>query len=280
MKRIRLGSTLAYNVNAAGAAFTFNVFPTLNAEQRILSESIVCIPEIPLELITSARGDRLLRVEAPAGPFEMRYSGEVELSRAPMPEAIAADRPGRLPLSILTYTLPSRYCESDLLAPKAWELFGSIPDRAEQVRSICRWVKANVVYTAGSTDSRTSAGDVWKLRKGVCRDFVHLAIALCRGLTIPARYVGCYAAGLEPMDFHACFEAYLGGAWRLFDATEDIGPDGMVVVARGRDATQAGLTTIYGRVTPGPVRVECVAMEPIVPNLPIPPVPPAPAASG
>jgi transglutaminase-like putative cysteine protease len=261
-----LGCSLAYDVVAPTAAFTFNVFPALDGEQRIVTESIVCAPEISLELLTSARGDRLLRVEAPAGRFELRYAGEVELTRAPFPAEIAPDRPGRLPLSILTYTLPSRYCESDLLAPNAWELFGGIPDRAEQVRAICRWVKENVTYTAGSTDSRTSAGDVWQLRKGVCRDFVHLAIALCRGLTIPARYVGCYAAGLEPMDFHACFETYLGGAWRLFDATEDIGPDATVVVARGRDATQAGLTTIYGRVVPGPVKVECVVEERGVPN--------------
>jgi len=263
LKRIRLGCSLSYDVVAPTAAFTFNVFPAIDGEQRIVTESIVCVPEIPVELITAVRGDRLLRVEAPAGRFEMRYAGEVELSRAPFPEAIAADRPGRLPLSILTYTLPSRYCESDLLAPKAWDLFGNIADRGEQVRSICKWVKENVVYTAGTTDTRTSAWDVWQSREGVCRDFVHLAIALCRGLTIPARYIGCYAAGLEPMDFHACFEAYLGGAWRLFDATEDIGPESMVVVARGRDATQAGLTTIYGRVLQGPVVVECTDLPPV-----------------
>ena len=89
---------------------------------------------------------------------------------------------------------------------------------------------------------------------------MHLAIAFCRGLTLPSRYVGCYAAGLEPMDFHACMEVYLGGAWRLFDPTEGVPAEAMVVVARGRDATQAGLTTIYGRVQAGPVRVTCAEL--------------------
>jgi transglutaminase-like putative cysteine protease len=101
---------------------------------------------------------------------------------------------------------------------------------------------------------------VWLGRKGVCRDYTHLAIAFCRALSIPARYVGCYAAGLEPMDFHACFEAYLGGAWRLFDPTDGIAPEKMVVISRGRDATSAALTTIFGRVNSAPTQVTCAVV--------------------
>jgi transglutaminase-like putative cysteine protease len=91
----------------------------------------------------------------------------------------------------------------------------------------------------------------------VCRDYTHLAVAFCRALSIPARYVGGYAAGLEPMDFHACFEAYLGGEWRLFDPTDQISPENIVVMSRGRDATSAALTTIFGRTNAAPVKVTC-----------------------
>ena len=102
---------------------------------------------------------------------------------------------------------------------------------------------------------------MWLGRKGVCRDYTHLAVAFCRALSIPARYVGCYAAGLEPMDFHACFEAYLGGEWRLFDPTDGIAPENIAVISRGRDAANAALTTIFGRVNAAPVKVTC-AIEP------------------
>ncbi len=115
----------------------------------------------------------------------------------------------------------------------------------------------NLEYAPGATDGRTSAWDVWQTRKGVCRDFTHVAIALCRALSIPARYVGGYGVGLDPMDFHACFEAYLGGAWRLFDPTDGVEPDRIVVASRGRDAATAALTTIFGRVQAGKVAVEC-----------------------
>jgi len=259
LKTLSVGCSLNYQVLAPSASFTFNVLASLDQEQRLVAESIVCTPEVPTEIIVTGKGDRLFRADVPSGPFELRYQATLEVSRPPSPAAVAPDRPGRLPLSILTYTLPSRYCESDLFAARAWDMFGSNPDRAEQVRAICRWVQENIVYTAGATDGKTSAWDVWQRREGVCRDYVHLAIAFCRALTIPVRYVGGYAAGLEPMDFHACFEAYLGGAWHLFDPTEDVPPEDVVVVSRGRDAAQAGLTVIYGRVQPGPIRVTCTA---------------------
>jgi transglutaminase-like putative cysteine protease len=216
---------------------------------------------VPSEVATTVKGERVLRAEAPTGPFQLQYSATVDVNRLDMPAVVPADRPGRLPLSILTYTLPSRYCESDRFGPTAWELFGKVEDRGEQVRLICRWIDENIVYTPGSTDGRTSAWDVFQTRKGVCRDYTHLAVAFCRALSIPARYVGGYAVGLVPMDFHACFEAYLGGAWRLFDPTDGIAPGLIVAAARGRDAASAGMTTIFGRVVAEPVRVECITAE-------------------
>ena len=259
---LSVGCTLIYQVLSPTAHFTFNVLANTDAHQRLLDESLVFLPDGPIEKAASSKGNRVVRVEAPAGPFEVRYAATVEITRPPLPAEVKADNPGRLPLTVLTYLLPSRYCESDRFAQLAWELFGKTENRAEQVREICRWADANLEYSIGSTDGRTSAWDVWQGRKGVCRDYAHLAIAFCRALNIPARYVGSYAAGLEPMDFHACFETYLGGQWYLFDPTDQIPPDDIVVIARGRDATNAALTTIFGKVQMTPVRVTTCRVPP------------------
>ncbi len=243
---------------APTAHFTFNILANGDAQQRLISETVACTPEVPQERISTSKGNRVFRAEAPQGAFEIRYAATIAVQRPVLPVDVKADVPGRLPLSILTYLLPSRYCESDRFGQIAFELFGKIESRAEQVREICRWIDAIIEYKPGSTDSRTSAWDVWNLKKGVCRDYAHLAISLCRALNIPARYVGCYAVGLEPMDFHACFEAYLGGQWYLFDPSDGISPDKIVVIARGRDAANCALTTIFGRFQAGPVKVTCV----------------------
>jgi transglutaminase-like putative cysteine protease len=259
---LSVGCTLAYQVLTPSAHFTFNVLANKDAQQQLLTESVACTPEVPAERISTSKGNRVFRVEVPTGPFELRYSATLDVARPAPPAELKAELPGRLPLTVLTYMLPSRYCESDRFAQIAWELFGKIENRVEQVREICRWVDVNLEYKPGATDSRTSAWDVWQLRTGVCRDYTHLAIALCRALSIPTRYVGCYAAGLEPMDFHACFEAHLGGQWHLFDPSDNIAPDRIVVIARGRDAANASLTTIFGKVAAGPVKVMCSVVQP------------------
>lgn len=273
---LSVGCSLRYDVVSPTAAFTFNVLVNTDAQQRLVQEQVTCTPEVQSERVTSSKGNRVVRVEVPAGPFELRYSAVVETAHPTLPAETAPENPGRLPLNILTYALPSRYCESDRLAPYAWELFGGYSNRAEQVRAICAWLDANLIYAPGATDSRTSAWDVWQTRRGVCRDYAHLGVALCRALTIPARYLGCFAVGLEPMDFHACFEAYLGGQWYLVDPTDNIAPDYIAVIVRGRDAANCALTTIFGRVQAGPVSVTAAAValtaEPPPPeNSPIPP---------
>lgn len=248
---------LGYQVATPQAAFTFNVLAGADAQQQLLSEVVTCTPAVPHEIVDAGLGGRTLRCEAPKGPFELRYEATVDVVRPPSPASGQPEKPGRLPLEIIRYTLPSRYCESDRFGPIAWELFGRTPDRVEQVRAICRWLDQKLVYAPGSTSSLTSAWDVWLLRKGVCRDYAHLAVAFCRALSIPARYVSAYAAGLEPMDFHACFEAYVGGGWQLFDPTDDIAPGRIVVISRGQDATSAALTTIFGTITAAPIKVAC-----------------------
>jgi transglutaminase-like putative cysteine protease len=254
---LSVGCTLDYHIATTQAAFTFNVLVNTDPYQRLLSETIGCTPDVPREIVAHAKAGRALRCEAATGSFELRYAATVEVNRPMLPPVVKADNPGRLPLSILTYTLPSRYCESDRFTQIAWELFGKTDDRAEQVRAICRWLDQKLTYVPGSTDSRSSAWDVWLTRQGVCRDYTHLAIAFCRALSIPARYVGGYAAGLHPMDFHACFEAYLGGDWQLFDPTDNIPPEHIAIISRGRDASSAALATMFGRVTATPIKVSC-----------------------
>ncbi len=257
---LSVGCTLGYQVLATpSAAFTLNVLAHTDAQQRVLGETIGTTPPVATELVPDAFGGRTLRCDAPIGPFELRYEATVEVRRPPLPAAVPAELPGRLPLPILSYTQPSRYCESDRFARIAWELFGSHLDRAEQVRAVCAWVDAHIDYTPNVTDGRTSAWDVWIGRQGVCRDYTHLAIAFCRALSIPTRYVSAYAAGLEPMDFHACFEVWLGGEWRLFDPTDNISSEQIAVIARGQDAASAPLTTIFGRTNVVPVKVTCSA---------------------
>jgi len=260
--RLSVGCTLGYDVVAPTANFTFNILVNAGAHQQLVDEGIRLSPDVPIgERVATTKGNRVFRIEAPAGPLLVTYRAVVDVTRPLLPAEVKADNPGRLPLSILTYMLPSRYCESDRFGQMAWDLFGKIPDRAEQVKEICRWVDNTLAYTPGATDTRTSAWDVWQLKKGVCRDYTHLAIALCRALNIPARYVGGYALGLEPMDFHACFEAYLGGVWYIFDPTDNIPADRVAVIARGRDAANAPLTTIFGKVNAQPVKVTCVLAE-------------------
>lgn len=263
---LQVGCTLDYQVVSPTANFTFNILANVDAQQRVVTEELAFSPaSIVPEKISSSKGNRVVRIEAPTGAFQVRYAATVETTRPTLPQEVRTDNPGRLPLSVLTYTLPSRYCESDRFAQIAWELFGKIENRAEQVREICRWVDANLTYESGSTDGRTSAWDVWQGRKGVCRDYSHLAISLCRALSIPARYVGGYAFGLDPMNFHACFEAHLGGQWHLFDPTDQIAADDIVVIARGRDAANCSLTTMFGRVQTSPVKVVTSRVEPAAP---------------
>jgi transglutaminase-like putative cysteine protease len=151
-----------------------------------------------------------------------------------------------LPNEVLTYLNPSRYCESDRLTHFALRIFGDIEPGFSRVTAICDWIHNNLDYQSGSSGESTSACDVLIQRLGVCRDYAHLAIALCRALCIPARYVSGYALALQPPDFHGFFEAYLGTRWYLFDATRMAPVEGFIRIGTGRDAADASFATIIG----------------------------------
>ena len=158
----------------------------------------------------------------------------------------------QLPDSVLRYTLPSRYCDSDKLLDFAFEHFGQVQHGAERVQAICDWVHENIEYRTFSGLPTTSASDIIAQRYGVCRDFAHTAIALCRTFNLPSRYISGFVPDIgvvdpgTPMDFHAYFEVYLGGQWHVFDARFNSPRVGRIKIAHGLDAVDGAFSTIYG----------------------------------
>jgi transglutaminase-like putative cysteine protease len=145
----------------------------------------------------------------------------------------------------MVYTLPSRFCQSDLLARMALDEFGHLPHGGARVLAIAEWVRRHVQYRYGTTDAMTSAFDTATERVGVCRDFAHLVIAFCRALVIPARYVSGYALGLDPPDFHGFAQVYLGGTWHNVDATYQGVRPALIPIAIGRDAADVAMATSW-----------------------------------
>jgi transglutaminase-like putative cysteine protease len=251
-----LGCELSYEVQAP-TTLILNVDAMRNDHQRVLSESFTTEPEVrsePHRAVESANLYRRLVLQP--GPCTIRYTAEVDLRpRKIDPQGIGEVPVSQLPLNVLPYLYPSRYCQSDQLVRFTWREFGSIPAGHARVAAICNWIRDEVDYLNGSSDSSTSAYDTFSLRAGVCRDFAHLGITFCRALGIPARFVSAYGWQLQPPDFHAVFEAYLGGRWYLFDATRLVPIDGIVRIGIGRDAADTSFATFYGAVQDAPKKV-------------------------
>ncbi|MCJ8144117.1 transglutaminase family protein [Ancylobacter sp. A5.8] len=245
--KFRVSSRLDYEVKQP-TLFILNVEAAALRNQRILSESLVLDPPQALDRhVASESGTRLVRVMVQPGPFSVSYDAEVALDMHDADPATVPEVPiAELPLELAPYLNPSRYCQSDVLARFAHREFGALPPGHGRVTQICNWIYEHVDYQSGTSDSQTSAYDTMVLRAGVCRDFAHLAIAFCRALGIPARFASAYAWQLDPPDFHAVFEAYLGDAWYLFDPTRKAALQGLVRIGVGRDAADAAFATIYG----------------------------------
>ena len=188
---------------------------------------------------------------------EIGYEATVELDNRGVDAGLVAEFDfAALPMEYLTYISPSRYCPSDVFAEFAFETFGAIPRGHNRVTAICDWIFANLQYQSGSTGPNSTAVDVFQSRVGVCRDYAHLGIAVCRALGIPARYASVYAVALSPQDFHAIFQVYLngpnGGAWYSFDPTRMSSVDAIVRIAAGRDAADVAFAWPQGEVSAGP----------------------------
>lgn len=254
--RYTLGCELGYDVGD-GAVLILAIEVATGERQSVITESMTIEPGWQGEaFVAPTHGTRYRRMNLPAGRYTVRYNAQVELNPLIMNPADVPEIPvAELPLSVLPYLYPSRYCQSDRLARFAYREFGALPTGHRRVEAICNWIYREVDYLSGTSDSGTSAYDTFSLRAGVCRDFAHLGITFCRALGIPARFVSAYGWQVTPQDFHAVFEAYLGGRWFLFDATRVAPLDGLVRIATGRDAADSAFSTFYGPVMPQQVKV-------------------------
>ncbi len=231
--------------------FLFQIHALDGIDQSVRRESLQLSPRLqPHVYADPTVGHRFLRLHAEAGPLSLRYRARVE--RRPQPaDAHAPEVPiGALPDEVLHNLMPTRYCESDLLGSAAFKLFGGLPPGHARVQAVTDWVHDNIEYRIGSTQPTTTARDVFVQRAGVCRDFAHLAITFCRALNIPARLVVGYAIFDDPPpDFHAVFEAFIGGRWVVFDPTRMSPVEDLVRIAVGRDAKDVAFATIFGPAT-------------------------------
>ncbi len=247
------------------STFIFNVHALRTANQAVLKESLRLDPYLLIEEFKSSNSaNRFVRVQVDEPmSFKISYNATVDtmFKLFDEHEVIQAVPVVKLDGDIIPFLFPSRYCQSDKLQRLAYNQFGRIENVFAKVMAITDWIHNNVEYLSGSSNSQTSAYDTITERAGVCRDFAHLGIALCRALSIPARYFTGYSFKLSPPDFHACFEAYIGGHWIIFDATKLAPLNGLVKIATGRDAADAAIASIFGNVICNSIKVGCDSLE-------------------
>lgn len=201
-------------------------------------------------------GNSCRRLMLPVGRSVIRFDAKVDVSPDPDPVDSSANelQPEALPDTVLAYTLPSRFCPSDELGDVAWDLFGSVPQGWERVQTISDWVHTALTFDYLATAPTATAVDVLEKGTGVCRDFAHLAVALCRAINIPARYAFGYIPNIgvpppaDAMDFCAWMEVYLDGQWFTFDPRNGMRRTGRVLIGRGRDALDVAMVSTFGRV--------------------------------
>jgi transglutaminase-like putative cysteine protease len=261
--KFNVASELEYT-SYSDCTLILNIHALRTPGQTILEESFNIDPYIKGEELTSAHGEnRFFRLKSDVpSAIRIKYEAVVDNTAHIVDYTADSEVPvSALDPAILPYLYPSRYCQSDKLYRLAYNKFGTIENPFLQVLALTDWIHRNVEYLSGSTNSQTSAYDTITEQAGVCRDFAHLGIALCRALTIPARYFTGYAYNLKPADFHACFEAYLGGQWILFDATRLAPLNGMIKIATGRDAADTAIASIFGNVVCQNIKVSAICLE-------------------
>jgi transglutaminase-like putative cysteine protease len=254
--QIRVGFEMLYEfVERTPMVLMLNVHPS-RASDIIKPDHLHITPTsmAPVTRYTDAFGNICTRLVAPAGQLQLSTDALVADSGLPdvVEPAARQHEIADLPHDALVYLLASRYCETDRLMQQAWAQFGNTPLGWARVQAICDFVHSHVRFGYQHARATKTAAEVAVERRGVCRDFAHLAIALCRCMNIPARYCTGYLGDIgvppepEPMDFSAWFEVYLGGRWYSFDARHNIPRIGRIVMARGRDAADVAFSTTFG----------------------------------
>ena len=253
MYRVKVGCQLSYNTSVVTPA-VFIMQPPPHTRHMLASEELQLVTATAADDFLDGYSNRCKRILFAPGDNVIRYDATVTVS--PELDAVRPNArqvpPQELPPSLLRYTLPSRYAETDELLNFAWENFGKIPAGWERAKAICDWVHKHIEYKLGSSFPDWSAADTILRRKGVCRDMAHVVIALCRAFNMPARYSVAYLPDIEvpedglPMDFHAYAEVWLEGGWQVFDPQDNIQRKGRIFIASGLDATDTAFATIYG----------------------------------
>ena len=254
MVRLEYSIELVYQVADARCDFIFLVHAAQTQQQQIVRESLQLSPPLAFDLHLEPHSrNRILRLSAAAGPLTVRYSATVDVHHHCDEPARLREIPVRLlPAGVLAFLVPSRYCQSDRLQRLALKEFGSMPPGYGRAQAICDWVNRRVTFASNSSTAETSALDTLIDEAGVCRDFAHLMIALCRAVNLPARFVSGIDYGanpaLGPLDFHAYVEVFLGERWYMFDPSGNAIPMGFVRMATGRDAADCAFATMFGSV--------------------------------
>lgn len=266
-RRVRIHYRVALRYAVDGAAdFIFLIHPARTAQQEVVSEALDVLPDVVRAVETDLpSGNRLLKLHAEPGTLDVRLSACVDVvHHVAAPDDVVAVAPAALPAATLRYLTASRYCQSDRVQQRAWDLFGGRPRGYAQVQAVCDWVREHLAFRVGASDPGTSAVETLASGAGVCRDFAHVAIAFCRALNYPARFVTAVDYGadtaLGPPDFHAYVEVYLD-RWYLFDPTGISPTTGLIRIATGVDAADVSFATIFGPVRTGRPQLAVEAIE-------------------
>ena len=243
---LRTSCDITFDVSVP-TPFILMLRPRSGAQQWVAHEDCTSTPSVPVTEYVDSYGNLCERLIAPPGEFSIRRSADVSTADGiDVSPGAPFDEVPNLPDEVLTYLLPSRYCESDRFIDLGRELVDGVEPGYDQVARIVGWIRTSVRFNPDSSNFQMSAVEVNQQREGVCRELTHLGIALSRSLCIPARIVVGYLHELEPMDFHAWFEAYVGGRWYTFDATQAVPRGGRVAVAYGRDAADVAMFNQFG----------------------------------
>ena len=250
---VRVGCNLSYETPVPTPVL-FVLRPRLEGRVLVMQEKLSFGIGQPSYEFQDSHGNITYRSTLMPGRNDIRHDALVAVSSEPDTRNVQGRNVpvGELPSELLRYTLPSRYCDSDKLMDLAWQQFGQVPHGLPRVQAICDWVHRHIEYRFGSGRPDLSASEVIARRHGVCRDFAHAAIALCRAFNLPARYVTGHLPDIgyrdpgSPMDFHAYCEVYLGQDWLTFDPRFNVPRIGRVKVAHGADAVDGAFATIYG----------------------------------
>ena len=252
--RLKFSIELNYDIDPPGCDFIFSIHAAQTAHQLVVAESLGISQNLPANLYTDpVTHTRFLRLKAFAGPLTVRYDATVDLHHhTALPDQLGEVFVANLPGSVLPYIYPSRYCQSDRLHRLAVKEFGHLWQGYSRVQAIRDWVLNRVTFLPNSSTGNTSAVDTLVEEVGVCRDFAHLMIALCRAVNIPARFATGIDYGADPVlgptDFHAYVEVYLGDRWYIFDPSGVAIPMGFVRFGTGRDAADSAFATLFGGV--------------------------------